>query len=168
MLALAALASLLALPVVEAAPPALAGRVIYVVDGDTVHVQSGDRVEKVRYLGVNAPELEHPPRPGEAPGRRGPRRLPGTPAAAAAARQVNAGLVAGMPVRLQLGPRARDDYQRLLAYLWVGDTLVNAEMIRRGYAEAMTLPPVHPLRDLFVRLEREARDAGRGLWTLAR
>ena len=123
---------------------------VRVVDGDTIYVQLADRVEKIRYIGVNTPEIHHPIK-GEEPG--------GREAAA-----MNRRLVGGRPVRLELDVRSRDRYGRLLAYVWLGDTMVNAELVRRGYAQVMTVPPNVRYQDLFVKLQREARDAGRGLW----
>ncbi len=126
------------------------GTVVRVVDGDTIYVQLGDRVEKIRYIGVNTPEVHHPTK-GEEPG--------GREAAAA-----NRRLVGGRHVRLELDVRMRDRYGRLLAYVWVGDTMVNAELVRQGYAQVMTVPPNVRHQDLFVKLQREAREANRGLW----
>ena len=126
------------------------GTVVRVVDGDTIHVQLAERVEKIRYIGVNTPEIHHPTR-GEEPGGR-------------EAAEVNRRLVVGRRVRLELDVRTRDRNGRLLAYVWVGDTMVNAELVRRGYAQVMTVPPNVRYQDLFVKLQREARDAGRGLW----
>ena len=131
-------------------PLALEGVVVRVVDGDTIHVRLGDGIEKVRYIGVNAPEVHHP-RLGEQPGGRD-------------AWDVNQRLVAGRHVRLELDVRARDRYGRLLAYVWVGETMVNAELVARGYAQVMTVPPNVRYQRLFLRLERDARQAGRGLW----
>jgi micrococcal nuclease len=128
----------------------LEGVVVRVVDGDTIYVQLADRVEKIRYIGVNTPEIHHPIK-GEEPG--------GREAAA-----MNRRLVGGRHVRLELDVRSRDRYGRLLAYVWLGDTMVNAELVRRGYAQVMTVPPNVRYQDLFVKLQREARDAGRGLW----
>jgi micrococcal nuclease len=128
----------------------LEGVVVRVVDGDTIYVQLADRVEKIRYIGVNTPEIHHPIK-GEEPG--------GREAAA-----MNRRLVGGRAVRLELDVRSRDRYGRLLAYVWLGDTMVNAELVRRGYAQVMTVPPNVRYQDLFVKLQREARDAGRGLW----
>lgn len=148
-----ALAALLALVVLAAVPTgatSLDGVVVRVVDGDTIHVRLADRVEKVRYIGVNAPELHHPTK-GEEPG--------GREAAA-----VNRALTGDKHVRLELDVSARDRYGRLLAYVWVGDTMVNAELVRRGYAQVMTVPPNVRHQALFLKLQREAREAGRGLW----
>ena len=124
--------------------------VVHVVDGDTIHVQCGARVEKVRYIGIDAPEIHHPTW-GEEPG--------GREAAA-----LNRRLVGGRHVRLELDVRARDQYGRLLAYVWTGDLMVNAEVVRLGYAQVMTVPPNVRYQALFLKLKREARAAGRGLW----
>lgn len=141
-----------------AAPPAadrardvaLQGHVVRVVDGDTIHVRLGARVEKVRYIGVNTPEVHHP-RKGEEPGGR-------------LARAINRRLVAGRVVRLELDVQSRDRYGRLLAYVWVGETMINAELLRLGYAQVMTIPPNVRYQELFLRLQRDARQARRGLW----
>ena len=148
------LALLLLLPLLgvgsAGAGAAIEGTVVRVVDGDTIHVQLADRVEKVRYIGVDSPEIHHPVK-GEEPGGR-------------EAATVNRGLVEGRRVRLELDVRTRDRWGRLLAYVWVGDTMINAELIRLGYAHVMTVPPNVRYQELFVKLQREAREAGRGLW----
>ena len=128
----------------------LEGQVVRIVDGDTIHVRIADRVEKVRYIGVNTPEVHHPTK-GEQPGGR-------------EAATVNGELVKGRAVRLELDVQSRDRYGRLLAYVWVDDVMVNAELVRRGYAQVMTVPPNVRYQSLFLRLQREARAAGRGLW----
>ncbi|OLC31808.1 MAG: hypothetical protein AUH81_17150 [Candidatus Rokubacteria bacterium 13_1_40CM_4_69_5] len=137
----------------RAAHPALEGTVVRVVDGDTIVVRIGARVERVRYIGVNTPEVHHPTR-GEEPGGR-------------EASEVNRQLVEGRRVRLELDLQERDRYRRLLAYVWVGELMVNAELVGRGYAQVMTVPPNVRYQELFLKLQREARDAGRGLWKRA-
>jgi endonuclease YncB( thermonuclease family) len=134
----------------------LRGVVVHVDDGDTVVVRVGERVERVRYAGIDAPEIAHPA------GRGRPAR--GGEAGGAAATRVNASLVAGRPVTLELDVERRDRYGRLLAYVWVGRTMVNAELIARGYARALAVPPNVRYAALFAAREAEARDARRGLW----
>jgi micrococcal nuclease len=141
---------LVLLSVAGASAEGFEGRVVRIVDGDTIHVRVGTRVERVRYIGVNTPEVHHP-RKGEEPG--------GREAAA-----VNRALVAAREVRLETDVQTRDRYGRLLAYVWVGETMINAELVRRGYAQVMTIPPNVRHQRLFLGLQREARDAGRGLW----
>jgi micrococcal nuclease len=125
-------------------------RVVRIVDGDTIYVDVGGHTEKVRYIGMDTPETHHPTR-GEEPGGR-------------EATAVNRGLVEGKTVRLELDVRQRDRYGRLLAYVYVGETMVNAELVRLGYAQVMTVPPNVKHASLFLKLQREAREAGRGLW----
>lgn len=128
----------------------LEGQVVRVVDGDTIHVRVADRLEKVRYIGVNTPELHHPQK-GEEPGGR-------------EALEMNRTLVNGRRVRLETDVQSRDRYGRLLAYVWVGEVMVNAELVRRGYAQVMTIPPNVRHQALFLKLQRDAREAERGLW----
>jgi micrococcal nuclease len=140
-----------AAPVVAEVPAAFDGLVVRVVDGDTVHVRLGDRIEKVRYIGVNTPEIHHP-RKGEQPG--GPE-----------AHAVNRRLIEGKRVRLELDVQPRDRYGRMLAYVWVGPMMINAELVRLGYAQVMTVPPNVRHQALFLKLQRDAREAGRGLYS---
>jgi micrococcal nuclease len=128
----------------------LEGTVVKVVDGDTIHVRVADRGEKVRYIGVNAPEIHHPTK-GREPG-------------GAEAAEANRRLVASRRVRLETDVQTRDRHGRLLAYVWVGRIMVNAELVRQGYAQATTVPPNVRHQELFAKLQREARAAGRGLW----
>ena len=133
----------------------LEGTVLRLVDGDTIHVQVNGHVEKVRYIGVNTPEIHHP-RKGEEPGGRD-------------AREVNRRLVEGRSVRLEPDVQQRDRYGRLLAYVWVrredgGEVMVNAELVRLGYAQVMTIPPNVRYTNTFLALQRQARDGHRGLW----
>ncbi len=59
----------------------------------------------------------------------------------------------------------RDKYGRLLAYVYLEDgTFVDAWLVEHGYAQVMTVPPNVKYQDLFLKLQREAREAKRGLW----
>ena len=133
-----------------ASATAFEGVVVRIVDGDTIHVRLGDRVERVRYIGVNTPEIHHP-RKGVEPGGH-------------EASRVNRELVDGRRVRLELDVQERDRYGRLLAYVWIGDVMVNEELVRLGYAQMMTVPPNVRYQSRFLAREREARERGRGLW----
>ena len=128
------------------------GRVEQVVDGDTIKVHLGGRLETVRYIGVDTPETVHPVRGVEPYGKE--------------ASRFNASLVEGKMVRLEFDVERRDRYGRLLAYVYVDTLFVNAELLRQGYAQLMTIPPNVRHVDEFVRLQRDAREAGRGLWGL--
>jgi micrococcal nuclease len=132
------------------APRTLAGQVVRVVDGDLIHVRIGDRIEKVRYIGVNAPEVHHPTAGAQPGGRE--------------ATEANRRLVGGQTVRLELDVQERDRYGRLLAYVYVGNVMVNAELVAQGYAQVMTIPPNVQYQNLFLKLQREARLLQLGLW----
>lgn len=136
---------------------ALAGRVTRVVDGDTVKVRlgGGRGTRTVRYIGVDTPESVKP----------------GTPVQCYAkqASAFNERLVAGRRVRLRVGRERTDRYGRLLAYVYLrgeGEQFVNAELVRRGYARTLEIPPNTDFADRFERLERRAREGGRGLWAV--
>lgn len=125
------------------------------MDGDTIYVRLAGGMEKVRYIGVDTPEVHHPTR-GEEPGGR-------------EATAVNRRLLGDRPVRLETDVQLRDRYGRLLAYVWArrpdgGEVMVNAELVRLGYAAVMTVPPNVRHATLFRRLAAEARAQHRGLW----
>jgi micrococcal nuclease len=81
------------------------------------------------------------------------------------AASANAALVEGQIVTLVRDVSNRDRFGRLLRYVFLADgTMVNAELVRQGYAQVATYPPDVLYTDLFLALQRQARDAGAGLW----
>jgi micrococcal nuclease len=121
-------------------------RVVAITDGDTIQVEIGGQVYRLRYIGIDCPE------PGQ----------PGCWEASEANRQ----LVEGKTILLEKDVSDTDRYGRLLRYVYVGGLLVNAEMVRLGYASAKSYPPDVAYDDLFARLQQEAREEGRGLWAV--
>lgn len=134
----------------EASPAAAQAFVVRVVDGDTIEARIGDRVEDVRYIGVDTPETVKPDSPVQCFG----------PQASA----FNHRLVEQQQVRLVFGVERRDVYGRLLAYVYRDQHFVNASLVRRGLARSLTIPPNDRFAPLFRRLEMRAARAGRGLW----
>jgi micrococcal nuclease len=126
-------------------------RVERVVDGDTILVRIDGRSERVRYIGVDTPESVKPGTRVQCFGK----------AAAAANRR----LVAGREVRLEYDAEARDRYGRLLAYVYRDELLVNAELIRQGYAKPLEIAPNVAHAAELRRLALSARRARRGLWS---
>ena len=118
--------------------------VISVIDGDTIELQGGRRV---RYLGIDTPE------PGE------------YYADESTARNIE--LVAGKIVELQSGKRDKDEYGRLLRYVYVDGIFVNAELVAQGYATAYIFDPDDRYSQVLVQLEQYAKLKGRGLWVAA-
>jgi micrococcal nuclease len=138
----------------EAPGATLSGRVVRVVDGDTIRVAlAGGRVERVRYIGIDTPESVKPDTPVQCYAHR--------------AATENARLVGGRRVRLVLDVEARDRFGRLLAYVYrAGDGLfVNADLVRGGFARMVTIPPNVRFAARFRALARHARRAHRGLWS---
>ncbi|MBI3595545.1 MAG: thermonuclease family protein [Nitrospirae bacterium] len=133
-----------------AASGSIAGDIFFVtraVDGDTIVLADKERV---RLIGVDTPELHHPRKPVQY--------------YAEEAYRFTQRIVEGKKVRLEYDWQRRDRYGRLLAYVYLPDgTFLNAELIRQGYGHAYTKYPFKYL-DEFRRLEREARETGKGLW----
>jgi len=134
----------------EQSPPHV--QVVTVTDGDTIWVCClNDQREKVRYIGIDAPETQHP--------------IKGVQEYGHEAKAANRKLVDGKTVRLEFDVGRRDKYGRLLAYVYLEDgTFVNAWLVEQGYAQVMTVPPNVKYQGLFLKLQREARDSKRGLW----
>jgi micrococcal nuclease len=127
--------------------PAAAERVARVIDGDTIQLASGERV---RYIGIDTPETVDPRKPIQFMGKE--------------AFEFNRGLVERKEVRLEYDVERKDKYGRTLAYVYVDTLFVNAELVRHGFAQILTIPPNVKHAELFLRLQQEAREAGRGLW----
>jgi micrococcal nuclease len=122
------------------------GVVTRVIDGDTVEIESGERI---RYLMIDTPEIT-----GGAPDCFGPE-----------ASQFNAELVLGREVSLAYDVECLDRYGRHLAYVSVGDREVNALLVERGYACVLYIPPNgEDRRAEFEALEMTAKAQARGMW----
>ena len=136
------------------AGPTVRAKVVRIVDGDTIVVKVGGRDEHLRYIGMDTPETVKPGSPVEWMGPE--------------ASRANGALVDGRTVVLEKDVSERDQYGRLLRYVWVVDgdrwTMVNLELVRRGFAQVETVPPDVRYADRFVEAERAARAAGVGLW----
>ena len=127
--------------------------VVRVVDGDTIVVRIRGENERVRLIGIDTPESVKPNSPTECFGRE-------------AAGRTKALLPEGTPVRLVRDIEPRDNYGRLLAYVYrePDDLFVNLALAKEGYATTLTLPPNVAHTDEFVEAARAARERSRGLW----
>jgi micrococcal nuclease len=131
-------------------PPSATAYVLRAVDGDTIEVLLDGQREDVRYIGIDTPETVKPGTPVQCFGPR--------------AHRFNARLVTHERVRLVFGVERRDVYDRLLAYVYLGDRFVNAELARRGFARTLTIAPNDRFAGRFEHLQSAAARAGRGLW----
>ncbi len=116
-------------------------RVIRVFDGDTILLEDG---RKVRYLGVNAPEYQEPLY------RKAKRR--------------NEELVLHKLVRLEYDQERDDRYGRLLAWVHVGNEVVNIRLVREGLAHAFIIPPNGSRARELLQAQREAQQGRLGMW----
>ncbi|MBU7046718.1 MAG: thermonuclease family protein [Theionarchaea archaeon] len=111
-----------------------------VIDGDTFKLETGDTV---RLIGIDAPELSQPG--GEE------------------SHEYLTQLILNKEITLKKGHEDRDKYNRLLRFVYIGNTCINEEMIRQGYAEARYL--TDSIRGYYIQLEIEAEIAKAGLWS---
>ena len=135
------------------APPEFLAEGLYdverVVDGDTLLLANHARV---RLIGADTPETVKPNHPVDPWGTE--------------ASQFTRQFVAGRQVRLELDRERVDKYGRFLAYVWVGDRMLNEELIRAGLARAeLQYHYAASIKTRFRRAEEDARSAGRGIWS---
>ena len=128
-----------------------------VVDGDTVELADGRRV---RYLGIDTPEVRR---------RAGEGWVEDPEPMGREATEFNRRLVEGEPVRLEYDVQTHDRFGRLLAYVYVTpdgehEVMANAELLRAGLAQPLTIPPNVRHAERFRALAEEARRDRRGLW----
>lgn len=120
----------------------------WVDDGDTIVLENSERV---RYIGINAPEVTHKDQPAEPYGD--------------AAKKFNIKLVYQKQIRLEYDKDKKDRHGRLLAYVYLKDGLfVNDSLIRQGYAHILYHKENNKHDDLFLKAQREAMKTGKGMW----
>jgi endonuclease YncB( thermonuclease family) len=133
-------------------------RVTKVIDGDTVEINTGERL---RYIGIDTPETHRKTALGwtnvtEPFGKE--------------AERLNAELVLGKAVRIEEDVTKRDKYQRRLGYCFVAkdgqEVFVAEELLRRGVAYLYTFPPNVKYVDRLVRAWSEAKEKRAGLWSV--
>jgi micrococcal nuclease len=129
------------------AVPVFAEKVAYVIDGDTIIV---DNHERVRLIGINAPEINSKYHRGEFFGKESRKYLKDR--------------LEGKEVVLKAGTEPFDKYGRRLSYVYLPDgAYINEEMVRLGYAETFRAFPF-PDKEKFLSLEEAARDKQLGMW----
>ncbi|MDP2941389.1 MAG: thermonuclease family protein, partial [Candidatus Omnitrophota bacterium] len=135
--------------------------IIVGIDADTIVLEDG---RHVRFIGVDAPETRGSPKLYHDVERSG-RDKDTIIALGKRSTEFAKRLLEGKKVRLEFDIQQKDRFERPLAYVYLEDgTFVNAELIRQGYAQVMTVPPNVKHAQEFLRLQREARKNNRGLW----
>ncbi len=128
--------------------------VAHVVDGDTIDVEIGGRTERVRLTGIDTPETKKPNSPVECWG----------PEASAFTESL---LAVGTVVRIERDIVGRDDYGRLLGYVYLverSDLFVNLEIVEQGFARPLTIEPNSTFAPEFAAAARRAERSDRGMW----
>jgi len=124
------------------------GYVVAVYDGDTIALESG---QKVRYLGIDAPEVEHKDRKGDCYGGE--------------AKGFNRRQVLHRRIRLEYDRESVDRYGRLLAYVFLDDgRCINAEMLRAGCAYVFRYYDGFSRQNEFLFWQRQAIENREGMW----
>lgn len=139
--------------------------VTYIIDGDTIAVQIGRTIEKVRLIGIDTPESRRNER-ANLQAERGKRDVKAIIQMGKQAKEALKGLAPkGTELRIEYDVQRRDKYGRLLAYLYTKDnTMINEEMLRLGYAQLLTIPPNVRYVERFRKVLTKSRDDKRGLW----
>ena len=120
----------------------------WVNDGDTIVLDSGKRV---RYIGINAPEIDHEDQKAQPYGYQ--------------AKSYNKKLVGSQKVRLEYDTDRRDRYGRELAYVYLDDgTFVNARLLAAGLAYYLYSKPNLKFGEIMLKAQRAAMASGIGLW----
>lgn len=122
--------------------------VIKVVDGDTLRVDIEGKTQKVRLIGINTPESVHAD------------ESKNTPEGAEASAYTSSLVKKGQTVYLEKDVSEADQYDRLLRYVWLEkpdnhpeEHMLNAILVRDGYAEARDYPPDTAYSELLHSLE---------------
>lgn len=115
--------------------------VISIIDGDTIIV---DGKQRVRYIGIDSPETNE--------------------CLESEATEKNRSLVEGKQLRLEKDVSETDRYGRLLRYIWVGNTFVNEELVKTGYAQASAYPPDTKYQSRLNAAENYAKSNNLGIW----
>ena len=122
-------------------------KVLEVIDGDTITVSINGAHAKVRYLGIDAPEMgASDPAPGQD------------------ALDVNQAMVGDQTVFLYQGDTDRDEYGRLLRFVVADGFFVNMELVTRGNAVSFNRPHDALCAKEFDTEMYDAFKANRGIW----
>ena len=140
--------SLLFIGITEESPAQTWHRVRWVNDGDTIVLNTGQRV---RYIGINTPEIEHDDQKAQPFGYQ--------------AKSYNKMLVKSRKVRLEYDADRRDRYGRYLAYVFLEDcTFVNARLLEAGLAYYLHRKPNSKYAEILLKAQQEAMVSRKGLW----
>lgn len=129
---------------IPASSERVSAKVVGITDGDTITVNIDGQDYKLRYIGVDSPETGS--------------------TWASQATDANSWLVNGQTVTLVKDVSETDRYDRLLRYVFVGDTFVNYELVRAGWADSGSWPPDTSCDQVFASAAQTAKANQVGMW----
>ncbi len=133
----------------ENTPDTAEYRVLNVIDGDTVIIDDA-RGSRVRYLGIDTPEIAYQGSPGDPMSEE--------------ARDYNIKLVQGKRVKLEFDKEKYDVYGRILAYVYIDDLLVNEELLKEGLATVLIIEPNGMHSEIVLDALQQAKKDKKGMW----
>ena len=128
-------------------------KVLKVIDGDTIEISYKGKKERVRLSGINSDESVHPDKTKNTEFGK-------------IASEFTKKRLEGKEIILEFDVQERDQYGRLLAYVYLADTneMYNKTLVMEGFGNAATYPPNTKYSKEFVALEKQARENNKGLW----
>ena len=140
-------------------------RVVCVTDGDTLRITYNGKEERIRLIGIDAPESRENPRAIRESERTGNDMDAIIRMGKKATQFVERLIKRGDQISIEFDVEKRDGYRRLLGYVYLSDgRMLNEEILKAGYANLLTHPPNVKYKDRFLKSYREAREDKRGLW----
>lgn len=122
-----------------------------VIDGDTFECVINGKTQKVRLIGVDTPESVHPDKnKNTEEGKK--------------ASDYTKEKLQGKKVGLEYDVQKNDKYGRILAYVWNESKMYNLELLEKGYAKVMTIPPNIKYSELFLEKQKIAQETNQGFW----
>ncbi|RJQ37706.1 hypothetical protein C4559_03150 [Candidatus Microgenomates bacterium] len=115
--------------------------VVKILDGDTIETKEG---EKIRYIGINAPETGQPK--------------------SKEATDFNNKMVLGKSISLEFDVQTKDRYGRSLAYVFINKTLINEDLVKNGLAVSETIQPNVKYQNKILEAQKKARESCVGIW----
>lgn len=125
--------------------------VVRVVDGDTIIVEMDGANERIRLIGIDSPESVHPDEDRNTEYGR-------------IAAEFTANQLEGKTVTLEFDVEERDQYDRILAYVYLDGKMFNKILLEEGHAKVTTYPPNVRYADSFVALQKQAQKNRKGIW----
>lgn len=138
-------------PVTPPTPTRATYKVVRVVDGDTIIINYNGAEERLRLIGIDTPESVHQTQSKNV-------------VEGKIASDYTKSMLEGKEVGVEFDVELRDQYDRLLGYVYIDDKMLNKTLLEQGYAKITTFPPNVKYVDAFKALQKSARESKKGFW----